>query len=275
LGIALVAAGLGYVLISGEYPWDREQASASDESLPTPRSITRGGVTYKVGPTSPAGATLDPSDPRVLTLYAMDVEAPHQPECSWLDPQARIVEESSDVVRIATFHYSLPIDDGEETICSFTISGADAASQYDAMTLRLRDALGERRLIDERSGEDIGLLDPKYTPTPTYLPAGYQRSMVSHFTPQDSFVALGQYSHRPKASTLEIQVRSTTAWAQLGTVVARDRVADSDAVVTEEDYQRCVSWSPRAGLVAEVCSLGTFLAPSELLRIAESMPDVP
>ena len=62
--------------------------------------------------------------------------------------------------------------------------------------------------------------------------------------------------------------------ASSGAVLSRDQVDGHEATVTEEDYQRCVSWTPRAGLVAEVCSLGSsFLPAQELLRVARSVPE--
>lgn len=270
LTTAVAAAGL-VVTLGGD---DDEPADV----LPSPRSITRDGVTYDVGLTAPAAATLDPADPRAVTIYAFAAEHPEQPECATLEPQARVVEETATTVRIATYAYAVPVEGDEPVSCFFT---SEPGADYRAMTVRLREPLGERRIVDEKSDEDIGRLDPAYEPTPTYVPRGFRSSPphpmapegISAFTPEGGFTAISQLD-RDDGASLEIRVRSATAWSESGTVLSRDRVGDHEATVTEEDYQRCASWAPRAGLVAEVCSLGSaFLPPEELLRIARGVPE--
>lgn len=268
VSLMAVVAALGFALTRGNTDGDTEQDAIAD--LPTPHSITRGGVSYEVGLTSPAGASTNANDPQSVTVYALDIEHPEDPNCSWIDPQARVAAETPDEVRIATFHYSVrrDADDGVQ-MCGYGTDGS--TSGYSAMELHLDSPLGERRLIDEMSGEVIGVLDPHYVPSPAYVPAGYRQAALMHFTPEHGFVALRQFHDRRNGSSLEIRVRSSTAWSRSGKVLSRDRISDADATVTEEDYQRCVSWSPRVGLVAEVCSLTVFLAPLELLRIAKSI----
>lgn len=269
--LVVVIAALGYVLTRDD---DGDPGQDANGDLPTPHSITRDGVTYEIGPASPAGASTDARNPLTVTVYALDIESPDDPDCSWVDPQARVVAEAPGEVRIATFDYSTRADADEgERMCGYSTTN-DSASMYKAMKLRLAQPLGDRRLVDERSGDVIGVLDAGYSPSPRYIPAGYEQTLVMHFTPEDGFVALRQFRDRASGSSLEVQVRSATAWSRSGTVIAAAEVATAEATVTEEEYQRCVSWSPRPGLVAEVCSLTEFLAPRELLRIARSIPPV-
>lgn len=264
---AIAGVGVALNLSGGDDP------AAEADALPSPPTITRGGATYRVGPTSPAAAALDPSDGRSVVLYATHIEQPEQPECASLEPRARIVEETDDVVRIATFDYTARQDVTEDLMCSYTTDSP--GSEYRALRLRLSEPLGARRLVDDRSGDDIGHLEADFVPVPAYVPKGFDRSHDSHFTPQGSFLAMRQYHHRRQQSSLEVMVRSATAWQQTGKVLDRASVRGHEATVTEEDYQRCVSWTPRRGLVAEVCSLQEFLPSTELLRIADSVPPLP
>lgn len=249
---------------------------ASADDLPSPRSITRDGVTYDVGLTSPAAAALDPDDPRAVTVYAFAAQNPEQPECSALEPQARVLEETASAVRIATYAYTVPSESDEPVVCAYASS--EPGADYRAMTLHLTEPLGERRVIDERSGKDIGRLDADYEPTPTYLPRGYVSRPsdpvlddFAGFTPEGGFVVYSQFD-RDREAYLEIRVRSATAWSESGEVLDRGEVGGQEASVTEDDYERCVSWAPRRGLVAEVCSAGVQLPADELLRVARSVP---
>lgn len=167
--LAAASAGAALTLANGD--GDGQDGDPAD-SLPSPRSITRDGVTYDVGLTSPEAAALDPDDPRAVTVYVFAGESAEQPECSMLEPRARIVEETSSAVRIATYVYRVPIEGDESISCGFASStpGAD----YRAMTLHLSEPLGERRVIDERSGQDIGHLDEDYAPIPAHLPVGFR-----------------------------------------------------------------------------------------------------
>lgn len=273
--VTLAAASTGLVLaLTG----DDGGAGAAADDLPSPRSITRDGVSYEVGLTSPAAAALDPDDPRAVTVYAFAAENPDQPECSSLEPQARVVDETSTAVRIATYAYTVPVESDEPLMCAY--GGSEPGADYRAMTLRLREPLGERRVIDEKSRKDIGQLDAGYKPVPTYVPRGFAsrrtESMLEGFegyTPEGGFVVYSQFD-RGREEYLEVRIRSATAWSESGTVLAHGEVRDHEATVTEEDYQRCVSWTPRRGLVAEACSLGTrFVSADELLRVARSVPE--
>ena len=275
-GLATLAAastGLALALTGGD-----GGAGASANELPSPRSITRDGVTYDVGLVAPQAAAPDPDDPRAVTVYAFAAESPDQPKCSSLEPQARIVDETSTAIRVATYAYTVPVEDDETLMCAY--GGSEPGADYRAMTLRLREPLGERRVIDEKSGKDIGQLDPDYEPVPAYVPRGFVARRTDPmlegfegFTPEGGFVVYSQFD-RGREEYLEIRIRSATAWSDSGKVLAHDEVRDHEATVSEEDYERCVSWTPRRGLVAEVCSLGSgFLPADELVRVARSVPE--
>lgn len=274
--ILATVAATTYMLARGATDNNDRREETSSVPLPTPSSITRNAVAYHIALTSPVGATVDSSDPQALTVYAFDIEQPNRPECSAIDPQVRVVSETAEAVQIATFHYSAPAPDTtESTVCEVLSASGDPSSIYKALTVHLDDGLGARRLIDENSGKEIGVLDRHYAPTPAYVPPGYEQTFRTHYTPKGDFIALSQYQSRSRGSSVMIRVRSQTAWTQLGEVTGHAQVADADATITEDDYQRCVSWSPRGGLVAEVCSdLDTFLSPEELLRIANSLPPI-
>lgn len=243
--------------------------------LPTPRSITRDDVTYRVGRTSPVGITLDAADPRALAVHVFAAESPEQPTCAALEPTARVVDETSTEVRVAAFDYSLRDELGDEPVmCSFTTDVGSGESLYRPLRVRLEAPLGDRQVVDAKSGDVIGSLSHGYRPTPRYVPGGFTKSSERGYSPATDFIALTQYHDLERSSSLEIRVRSVTAWGKSGEVISHDRVGDHEATITEEDYQRCVSWFPRAGLVAEVCSLQNFLDPDELVRIAESVPPV-
>lgn len=273
--ILATVAATTYMLARGATDNGRREGTNA-VPLPTPSSITRNAVTFHIALTSPVGATLDSSDPRALTVYAFDIEQPKRPECSAIDPQVRVVSETAEAVRIATFDYSAPAPGAtESTVCDVLSASGDASSIYKALKVPLDDALGARRLIDEKSGKEIGVLDRHYAPTPAFVPPGYEQTFLTHYTPKGDFIALSQYENRGRGSSLTISLRSQTAWTQLGKVTGHAQVADADATIAEHDDQRCVSWSPRGGLVAEVCSdLDTFLTPEELLRIANSLPPI-
>lgn len=274
--ILATVAATTYMLARGATDNNGRREGTNAVPLPTPSSITRNAVTFHIALTSPVGATLDSSDPRALTVYAFDIEQPKRPECSAIDPQVRVVSETAEAVRIATFDYSAPAPGAtESTVCDVLSASGDASSIYKALKVPLDDALGARRLIDEKSGKEIGVLDRHYAPTPAFVPPGYEQTFLTHYTPKGDFIALSQYENRGRGSSLTISLRSQTAWTQLGKVTGHAQVADADATIAEHDDQRCVSWSPRGGLVAEVCSdLDTFLTPEELLRIANSLPPI-
>lgn len=274
-GLATLAAastGLTLALTGGD-----GGAGASADEMPSPRSITRDGVTYEVGLTSPAAAALDPDDPKAVTVYVFAGESAEQPECSMLEPRARIVEQTSSAVRIATYVYRVPIEGDESISCGFVTStpGAD----YRAMTMHLSEPLGQRRLVDEQSGEDIGHLEHDYDPTPGWLPSGFaprdldpMLDLYSGFTPEGDFRVSRQYV-RGRDGFLDVDVRSSTGCCEMGDAVSHTDVGGHEATITENDYHRCVSWSPLPGIVTDVCSTRTLLPADDLLRVARSVPE--
>ncbi|MCW2784059.1 MAG: hypothetical protein JWP74_576 [Marmoricola sp.] len=272
----LVAAGIGLgamvgavvitVMIASEH-----STHASVSQLPKPRTLIRGDTTYDIEQSSPAGAAVSISDPRRVTLYVESVESPDKPTCASLDPKVRLISETSDAVRVASYHYTVKAHSGSVINCSFITSG-DSADMYADLQIKLKEPLGRRTLIDDRSGKAIGLLDAQYAPTPGRIPVGYRRDLVNHYTARNNFVALTQYQNG--TASLEIRVRSATAWARQGTVTGHSEVDGLPATASEASYEHCVDWEPRSGLIAEVCSLAQrdFLPTADLLQIARSLP---
>lgn len=267
---AVLVTGLVVALVAG----DDDGGPADD--LPSPRSITRDGVTYDVGLTVPAAATLDPASPREVTVYVFAAENPEQPECSMLRPQARLVEETSTAVRIATYAYWVQAEEDEPVFCSFT---GEPGADYRAMTLTLDEPLGGRRIVDEKSGEDIGHLDPDYVPTPAWVPRGFTPQLLdpmlapfSGFTPEGGF-RVSRMFVRGRDASIDVDVRTSTGCCETGDVVSHDDVGGHEATIAEDAHHRCVSWSPLPGIVTDVCSAGTLLSADELLRVARSVPE--
>ena len=239
--LAAASTGVALALTGGD-----GDAGAPADDLPSPRSITRDGVRYDAGLTSPAAAALDPDDPRAVTVYVFAGESAEQPECSMLEPRARIVEQTSGAVRIATYVYRVPIE-GDETIsCGFATS--TPGSDYRAMT-------------------------------PSWVPRGFaprrpdpMLDLYSGFTPEGDFRVSRQYV-RGRDGMLDVDVRSSTGCCETGDeAVSHADVGGHEATVTEDDYQRCVSWSPLPGIVTDVCSAGALLPADDLLRVARSIP---
>ena len=132
-------------------------------------------------------------------------------------------------------------------MCAYNVGGSP--SLYAARRVRLRQPLGHRRLVDDDSGKQLGVLDAGYVPTAAYVPNGYRQSWVMHYTPRDDFQALRQFGRG--ASLLSVRVSSEVTWSSSGRLRGH----------------------ARGGLVTEVSSLsdGRFLAVDELLRVARGV----
>ena len=76
------------------------------------------------------------------------------------------------------------------------------------------------------------------------------------------------------ASSPEISLRSATGWKQRGNLVGHTQIGDRTAVITDELYQRCLTWAGTWQLVHSVCSgpsVTDFLPSTELVKIASSL----
>lgn len=272
LVLALVGGVSTYFLLGDGEQRATVSAARPAPDRPTPSSIVRHGETFELIESLPSGASLAAGDPRTVTLYAFEADHAEDPRCAFYDPQIQLVEETSEVVRIATYTYQLPTKGDGTYACGY--ASGEPSDDYEAMTVQLSEPLGSRRLLDARTGKEIGVLDPDYLPTPSYVPEGFtEEDFTGHFTAADGFMASRQYRTADSRSSIEVRVRALTAWGLSGKVLEHQQVAGVDGTVTEEDYQRCVSWSARSGLVSEVCSLGEeYLSPAELVRIASSIP---
>lgn len=271
-----VAAAAAMAAVAWVHATGRPGQSDDDVGRKAGYTLVRDGVTYRREPTSPAAASVDGEDGRRVTIYALDIEHTEQAECSSFDPQARLVAESDTTVRIATSSYAASSGSDGTRTCGWVRSEGEPGSEYAALRVELAKPLGDRRLVDDRSGKDIGVLDPDYVPTPLRLPAGFAEEWSHPYGPEAGFVALKQFLRRSDASLIEVRVRSRTAWSQSGEVTGHTVVGGAAATVTDEHHERCVTWSPKAGVVAEVCSLtlgdAGFLPAEELLGVARSLP---
>ena len=239
--------------------------------LPSPNHLVRDGVTYRITRTPASGATVSSRSADSVTVYSPELVHPTDPACTSLRPRAVLVDESPTSVRIATFDYQAPGEGQEDRSCMF-VSAGSGRTDLRPLRVRLREPLGTRSLVDDHTGKVIGLAMRGQVPTPGYVPTGFRQTLVEDFTPEHDFVAVRQYTS--KTSSIEVQLRSATTGGPSGRTLSRERVQGHEARVSEESHQRCVSWSPRPGLVSQVCSLdegSRYLEPRVLVRIAQSV----
>lgn len=244
-------------------------ASVPSVPLPTPRVITRHGVRYQVSAVAPAVAMRDASNPDLVKVFVFQSEDASHPECSELSPLARVADQNANAVVVAAFAYRKP---STGKVGCVSIRSVNSPPAYAKLTLHLREPLGSRMLIDAKTGRVIAIAERQLPPTPSYMPTGYQQSLVEPFDASSDFLAIRQYHAGDR--TLEIRLRSATAWAQDGTVVDKLDVAGHTATVTDQSYERCLTWSDSDNLIREVCSLATtsnYLSADQLLRIADSL----
>ena len=238
-------------------------------ALPMPRTITSHGTVYTVGEVAPNGATLG-SSPTTVSVLLAQVSDPGDPTCATLSPTAQVVAQNSKAVYIASFAYQVPTTPTTgPTACAYVMP-ARSAKPYVAQSLTLSQPLSNRTLIDIKTGEPIGILDPSQLRRPTHVPSGYTQTFDDGFG--DALVAVDQYTSGTDG--IEIRVQSRTVWGQDGKVVGHSSVDGHAATVADKSYERCVSWSDPPGLLREVCSLdpnGRYLSQSELLKVARSL----
>jgi hypothetical protein len=238
--------------------------------LPTPRTIVRHGVTYRMAEVAPAAAMLDRAQPDEIQLLVFRAENHSYPQCSQLSPSARVVRETADKVFVVAFAYGKRVSGNVG--CSYSrLSTAPAL--YATLTLHLQEAVGSRVLVDVKTGQFIGIAADQRPPTPSYVPSGYRQSLVNSFNADNYFVAVRQFTSGNHI--IEIRLRSATAWQQNGKVVGNTDIAGHFATVTDQNDERCVSWTDDQRLIREVCSLstrgGAYLSTDQLEGIAQSL----
>lgn len=144
------------------------------------------------------------------------------------------------------------------------------AAEFD---LRLAAPLGSRTVIDVKTGEPVGIATGQLPPAPSYLPSGYRQDLVNPLSAATGFYAVRQYQRGTNA--LEIRLRSAPGWTPAGSVIKRVDIDGHAAVVSDESYERCVSWSDDQHLLREVCSEpgphGRPLPVGDLDRVARSL----
>jgi hypothetical protein len=239
--------------------------------LPSPATTVERGVTYSVQSVRAAAAATDIGDPTAITVFLFNMDQPTNPPCAQLNPTARVQRQDERSVVVGSFAYRVPTKGSIR--CTY-LSDANSAPPYKQVRLHLQAPLGSRSLIDESSGELIGIANDQQVPSPGYVPAGFRPTgFTQAFNARSGFVGLRQY--RDGSSSIELLLRSPTASAERGTVLGRTTIKGMPAVITQESYQRCVRWTDSAHLVREVCSLapgGRYLSSDVLLRIAGSLP---
>jgi hypothetical protein len=169
---------------------------------------------------------------------------------------------------VAAFAYrDDPPGSGEAAFCISTLNNL-----YRAIRLRLREPAGGQQIVDAATGTAVGVLGSDQPGTPSYVPdryaAGPDDSLLRGFDP----VPTRRYTHGD--DSIEIRACSATSWTRNGTVTGHGLVGEQRAVITDESYERCLSWQQPVGVVHEVCSVPghhRFLSPAELLRMADSL----
>lgn len=274
-GSALILAGCA----SGDpgAPAAASRSSVPRVVLPSPGTITRGGVHYEATEVAPEAAALNRRDANVVTVFLFHADTASTPACVVLSPTARIVAEGRTSVVIASFAYESPGHGSQMCgyssyrVCTASCSRA-SPNLLAAIRLRLRAPLGSRSLVDIKTGHEIGIADDKPPTAPAYVPRGYRLSRVQPFDASSLFIGIRQYNR--DATTLLVRIRSATAWQLRGRLIGHVSVADRPATILDEKSERCVSWTLPEGLVHEVCSLapnGAFLAADELVKVARSI----
>ena len=246
--------------------------------LPTPHTKTRDGHTYVVGVINAQGAALDPSHPRQVSIYSLDkYDEQNDPRCNSFGSSARIVSETPAAVTIVTFAYRSPLlGHGSGYVgCSFVASTGVAWPPQ--LTVQLEHPLGDRALLDAKSGLPIAVFGVRaLPPAPAYLPPGFVRDGTEPLTRSSSDTdGVRSYADRAGGSSLDIHLESTSFWKLTDPITGHVTIGRYAAVVYENSYERCVSWSADAGRHLEVCSSDQhkhFLAADELVRIARSLP---
>jgi hypothetical protein len=240
-------------------------------ALPKPRTIVRDGTVYTVGLVAPMGAERVATAADEVKVFTDEEYDAKQPYCNAIQPSARVTHEDADSVTIAISDYArrpLPHRVG----CYYYETEAPTLPKhYTTIAVHLAGPLGNRRLIDARTHEPIGLIPMPERPDPGYLPSGYVKSENESFAQSEDLIAIGEY--RRGGDSIEIRFRSRTAWTLDGNIIGHATVHGAPATITNESYERCVSWSDPPGIVREVCSLSNagFLPSSTLLKIADSL----
>ncbi len=160
-----------------------------------------------------------------------------------------------------------------------------------AVVSGLKAPLGSRTMIDARTGAPIDVFSGP-VPTPAYVPAGYAPWGPAYSDPMaattldDRSGALSPITLSWAARTVHnerlVVVAAPSAQVIPGAdVVDHVTVDGRDAVVTESDATRCVTWTPASGGGLQVCSddaqittdleSAPLLSEDELLRVANSL----
>ena len=291
-GIAVLNRGRGPDLATGSAPTHLRPMKVA---LPRPPSITLDGETYRVEQT---GASAISPTPAGLRVWVFDAEG-GSPGCTHVRPSARVVAQRSRVVVVAAFDYSgYEAAQGSGRSCAYaesstvtgtglstgtssstgtlstlgTSSDESPSTLYKGISLHLSAPLGNRTVVDARSGDVLGVTGRFHDLAPHFVPSGYSPDLHQSFSPSSEFVALRQY--RNGQDVIEIRGRSGSSPLEGARTIGTTTVDGVRARITDENYERCVSWGDRDGFARQVCSLtekSPRLNPAQLTRIARSL----
>jgi hypothetical protein len=238
-------------------------------ALPRPHTVLRDGHTYVATEIPALGARLVPSAGPSVSIVAEDsYDRQSEPVCNQFGVSARVVSQNDTAVRIATFAYRVPKDQNPRV---YACTRWRFSSPYRWIALPLVRPLGARQLVDDRTGRQIGILDPADLPVPSYIPDGFGATSTQRFD-DDTVEALRTYTDTDQS--IEVSVRSASARSTDGATIGHADVGGFRASIVETTYDRCVVWMHPAGLVNEVCSFASskkYLSAGELLKIARSL----
>jgi len=241
--------------------------------VPSPSTLLHGGVEYQEGEVSATAAQRVASSDAAVDIFVYQHDGGPSPVCAQLAAAARVVSETKTQIVIASFGY-VHHQASEGTQNCIVMSSPDRPD-YAALHLALTRPLGNRALLDAKTGRRIGLANGQLPPSPAYVPSGYTETTTPRpFDAASNFVAVRQFWNDAR-DTIEIRERSASAWSQSGTVIGHDTIDGQPATTTSESYQRCLSWLTTDGMVDEVCSLvragRPYLSPAELIKIARGL----
>lgn len=248
------------------------RTAAPRVALPTPGSLVRGGVTYRVAKVAPAAAMLDRQQPDQLRLFVFEAENKSYPECAQLSPSARVVGEDAQTVFVAAFAYRKPAKSTHEACIDS--ESVNSPPPYATLRLRLHAPLGSRALIDVKTGEPIGIATNQEPPMPSFVPTGYRQTVVERFNASSSFVANREFQSGQKG--FGIRVMSATVWSQRLRVTGHTDIGGHAATIAVWSHLRCLTWADDQRMIRELCSATSDrddpLTEKDLERIASSLP---
>ena len=291
--------------VSRTYRWPAAAAAALVVGAAATIVALRSGQDHNAPAAGSAGSDLtvlgavtapNSSAPRQV-LFVVDVPLPAGGEAC---PDVRAtVDESATQVAVTVSVVLRSAEALSGTVVYPLASGTAAPPPHDTPTCRsetavvtgLKAPLGSRTIIDARTGDPIDVFSGP-VPTPSYVPTGYEpwgpaySDPMSATTLDDRPGALSPITLSWAARTVHnerlVVVAAPSAQVIPGAEIVDHVTVDGrDAVVTESDATRCVTWTPASGGGLQVCSddaqintdpqSPSLLSEDELVRVANSL----